>query len=570
VKLAFTSFVGMNADISPPLLPEQFSIEATNVFTDKGSLDTWKGLNQVGVSPVWNSKTGILKNLFLLNNSRWLAWGEENVDVAPMQKESNADWEVAFTGTDKPRYTDKNLAVSGGGTNYPEVSYYLGIPAPDDNHTLVATKATKASPANSVRASWQIAGTVSDATGNRVARTYVYTYVTEEGREGPPSAPSNIVYTNDDEYVVLTKINGGSLSAPTGAYNITKARIYVAGTGGTFNYLTEVTLPQTSVSITSNAFGTPIETTLYDPPPDDLRGLVAMANGMLAGYVGNNLYLSEPYQSHAWPVDYMKPMDFPIVGLAAIGNMLFISTEGHPVVAIGNSPAYMSFNKLGAIQSNISGRSMVDMGSGAMYASRDGIVFLTNGTAAMISKGIISERVYQMLNPASIHAYFYRDKYFAFYDSGSTGTLVASTDERFPAKGGFILDPKRSTISFTDVWCDAAFSDKVSGKLYLVRNESGANNLYEWNEGSTNLTQAWMTKPYISYPASFAAARVWCERYPVTFELYIDETLNFTKVVSSDEPFRLPAKRGRKFSARISGDSYVNGVFMASSMSEFS
>lgn len=564
MKIAFTNFVGMNPDISDKLLPENFAVEATNCFTDQGALSTWKGLKQVGISPAWNTRSGTINSLFLLNNTRWLAWSNPTqVHVAPIQREANTDWEVAFTGTDKPRYTDKNLAVSGGGTAYPEVSYPLGIPAP--TFALVASSSAKASPANSLRASWQIAGTVSDAVGNRIARSYVFTYVNDRGREGPPSPVSNIVYTNDDEQVVLT----AALSVPQA--DINKARIYVSGTGGTFNFLKEITLPQTSVTITDNSFGSAIQSTLYDPPPDGLVGLVAMANGILAGYVGNNLYFSEPYQSHAWPADYIRVMDFPITGLAAIGNMLFVSTEGNPVIVVGNSPAYMTDNKLGAIQSNVSSRSMVTMGDGAMYASRDGIVKLTNGAAVMVSDGIISERVYQLINPASIHAYFYRDKYVAFYDSGLSGTIATDTGEFFPAKGGFILDPERKTVTFTDVTCDAAFSDKVTGKLYLVKNDAGTNKLYEWNEGATNLTQAWRSKPIPTPPTNFGAARVWADRYPVTFQLYADGVLRHTETVDSEDPFRLPGGfRARKWAVRLSGDSYVNGVFLANSLEELS
>jgi hypothetical protein len=249
--------------------------------------------------------------------------------------------------------------------------------------------------------------------------------------------------------------------------------------------------------------------------------------------------------------------------------MLFISTRGYPIVAIGNTPAFMTFNKLQAIQANVSTRSMVDMGVGAMYASADGIVLLTNGKAAMVSDGIMSERVYQMLNPSSIHAYFYRDKYIGFYDSGSTGTLIASTDEIFPAKGAFILDYKRKSVTFTDQTCDTAYSDKVSGKLYMVKNVSGVNNLYEWNEGTTNLSMAWRTRPATTPPVTFTTAMVVAERYPVTFELYVDESLKFTKTVNNRSAFRLPSGyRGRKWQSRISGDSYVYGVFIASSIEE--
>jgi hypothetical protein len=171
--------------------------------------------------------------------------------------------------------------------------------------------------------------------------------------------------------------------------------------------------------------------------------------------------------------------------------------------------------------------------------------------------------------PSSIHAYFYRDKYIGFYDSGLTGTIVLDSGETLPAKGGFILDTKRKTVSYTDVYCDAAFSDKLGGKLYLSILSAGTNKLYEWNEGSTNLTQAWKTKPVQTEPINLAIARVLAKRYPFTLQLYADDILKHTQTVTSQEPFRLPGGyRARKWAARITGDTYVNGIFLATSVQE--
>lgn len=606
--IAITNFVGLNPDIAPELLPNSFAVEATNVFVDQGCLNALKEPKRVGVNPVWNTKTGTIQSLFLLDNERWLAW-DEVVSVAMMQKESNADWEVIFTGLDKPRYTNKSLATAGGGKSYPEVTYPVGIPAP--SHALVATKTNKTSPAGSVRASWKIAGTVADSVGDRIARSYIWTYVNDQGREGPPSAVSNIVYTNDDETVTLT----ATMSVPQA--DINKARIYTSATGGTFNYLKEVTLPQTSITITDNTFGSPIETTTWDGPPDGLTGLVSMANGMLAGYVGNTLYFSEPYQSHAWPYDYSKPMDYEIRGLAAVGNMLFISTAGYPLIGIGNHPSYITYTKLGSIQANQSDRSIVDMGDGAIYAAADGLVKLTNGNAEMISDGIISERIYHALNPSSIHGYFYRDKYIGFYDSGLDGIILsepgqekigyyktnsatsidayfydnnerpffynavsytslglpeivaAESGEFFPIKGAFILDTKRKMVTFTTATCTAAFSDKVSGKLYMVNPDEYGNNLYEFNEGYDNLAFAWRSKPTVTTLKTFTFCKVRAKRYPVTFELYVDDVLKTTVTVLNKNIFRLPGGyKGNTWAARISGVNQIDGIFMAESMEE--
>jgi hypothetical protein len=68
---------------------------------------------------------------------------------------------------------------------------------------------------------------------------------------------------------------------------------------------------------------------------------------------------------------------------------------------------------------------------------------------------------------------------------------------------------------------------------------------------------------------SMSAIRVWAERFPLTLELYGDDSLIFTKTVTSEEIFRVSCPdKHRKWSARIIGDSYVNGIFIASTVEE--
>jgi hypothetical protein len=558
-KIVFGTFMGASSSISPELLPQGYATEATNVFTDSGSLNVWRELNEVG-GP-WNGKTGTLTSLFLMDNSRWLAWTGAQVNVALVQKQSNLDWEVIFTGTDKPRYTNRLLAVSGGGHDYPEVSYPIGIPVP--TAALIATVSPKAISANSAKVSYMIAGTVGDAKGDRVARTYIYTFVNDAGREGAPSTESNTAYSNNDEQVTLTRIP----AVPQA--DIHKIRVYVAASGGTFNYLKEITIPTGSNVITDNKFGAAITTTLYTPPPNGMIGITAMANGMLAGYKGNDLYFSEQYQSHAWPEDYITPMDYPIKGIVAHGNMLYISTEGYPVIATGNSPSYMSFTKLGEAQACISTRSMVGATSGALYAAADGIVLIGAGSATMITEEVMSKRVFRSLNPSSIHGYYYRGKYVGFYDSGTHTTLTSETGESYPGKGAFILEHGRKVVTFTDEWCDIAYSDTVSGRLYMVRNISSINHLYTFDEGSGNLPFAWTTQPIVTPETHFAVGKIRAKRYPLTFQLYADNVLKYTKTVTSSAAFRLPGGyRAVKWAVRLSGDSIVDSITLAESMLE--
>ena len=76
-------------------------------------------------------------------------------------------------------------------------------------------------------------------------------------------------------------------------------------------------------------------------------------------------------------------------------------------------------------------------------------------------------------------------------------------------------------------------------------------------------------KDTIYSPTWFAAAQVNAESYnDLTFELYREEVMVHSKVVTDNVPFRLPTKRDRKYSYNLKGADEVRGVFLASTMSE--
>ena len=574
--LAFTQFVGMNSDVSAEQLPSSFAVEATDTYTEQGELKSWK--QPLTVSGTWNNKTGRLNTLYYLNNEIFLAW-REFVDVVPVQKKSNLDSEILFTGTDKPRFTNRSLARQGGGNSYPTVSYGLGVPTPK-----TAPNASRYEPTTidgGLVMSRVIPGTVGDNVGDRIARTFVYTFISKTGREGAPSPASEIVYANDSEEIILT-----GFEAPPNA-DVNGIKLYMASGGETFNYLSAHSLPLSSLTLTKFSIGSAISTTLYSAPPDGMIGVVTLANGITAGFMGNNVYLSEPYQTHAYPEDYILVMPYSIIGLAAKGNYLYIMTEGGVHFALVTNPSTATTQLMGGVQPPLNRRSIVDMGAtGIMYSSIDGVVLLNQGQSLMISDGIISEEMFRSLQPVGMHAYFYRDKYICFYDAnqnvydgvynnvyvGDNGVLEAIqliTGERFPSKGAFVLDAKRKTVSFLNLTATTGYSDRANGMLYLVQNNGNSNTLVKFNEGSSSMTGVWRCRPTITAPVSFSTARVFSRSYPVTFELYADGNLKHTQTVTDNKPFRLPNNyRARSWSPRITGANGAVQIFVAQSLAE--
>ena len=73
-------------------------------------------------------------------------------------------------------------------------------------------------------------------------------------------------------------------------------------------------------------------------PPSDLKGLVAMPNGIMAGFSGNNICFSEPFFPHAWPIRYRLATNFSIVSMGRYGQTLIVTTKGFPYAVVGARP----------------------------------------------------------------------------------------------------------------------------------------------------------------------------------------------------------------------------------------
>src|SRR5205823_191848 len=88
-----------------------------------------------------------------------------------------------------------------------------------------------------------------------------------------------------------------TVTVPTGAptpgdYGITHKRLYRAETG-TYKYVAEVAVASTTAAdnVATPSLGDAITTTLYLPPPDGMVGLIALPNGLTAGFKDNVVYI---------------------------------------------------------------------------------------------------------------------------------------------------------------------------------------------------------------------------------------------------------------------------------------
>lgn len=266
------------------------------------------------------------------------------------------------------------------------------------------------------------------------ARAYVYTYVTEYDEEGPPSPPTLVTGWSNALWTV------GLFTPPPDQLGVTRniktTRLYrtVSSTGGQTTYFHvadfDVATPTYIDTITDDVVvnNFQLSSQLYFPPPENLQGIISMPNGITVGFVGNEIWFSEPYLPHAWPPSYVLTTEFPIVGIGVSGTSVVAATSANAYVASGASPGAMSLIKVSDPDPCISRGSVIGNSTGVFYASPNGLILISpSGSATNLTEGWITRERWQGLTPQkNLRAIFLVSSYFAFGLTGDDGdTSVA-------------------------------------------------------------------------------------------------------------------------------------------------
>ena len=541
--ISLTKFSGVAPRLSPNKLPPELAQTANNVRLLAGTLDAWtapltvvSGLTAGATSTIYRFGQDLTSD-----TQYWFHWTVD-VDIVKGAIANDQTERTYFTHpTLGPRMTYNTLALTGGSGDYPWGSYPLGVPAP-------------------VAAPVAAVGTQGDTDTLAETRVYVYTFVTSLGEEGPPSPPSNALTIHPDGGVAsLTSL---AAAAPAGYSGyITAKRIYrtLSGSLSTeYQFVDEIPINQStySDSIPGEDLDEVIPSVQWFPPPSTAFGITQMANGITVVFDKYDIYPSEAYIPSAYPPGYSLAVDYPIVGGAAVGTTAFVLTTGYPYLLTGSDPSAMSLVKLESPQSCVSKRSIAAADGGVMYASPDGLIYITGtGQVSNVTAAFFTRREWQALVPSSIHGYYHEGRYHGFYNNGAT-------------QRGFIFDPSQGTAAFTfvDTYATAGFTDTVQDALYL----KVGTNIVKWAADNDKLSYTWRSAIFeMASPENKACAQVVAKSYPATFKLYADGVLKHTRTVANADPFWLPSGyRARYYEVELSGSAEILSVHVADSMEE--
>jgi hypothetical protein len=469
----------------------------------------------------------------------WLSWTTD-VNVVPSPIFDTGQNPIYYTGSGTPKKTNSTLAETGTAP-FPGDYYEMGVPAPTSAPSVSA----------------------AGGSGTAESRVYLFTYISLFGtieEESAPSPASSVVSVLPGGTVT---VSGLGTAAPAGDYNITTKRIYraVSGTSTTiYLKVADVAIGTASYSDTKTAtqLGGALESSNYNPPPSDLQGLASMANGILVGFRGNEIYFSEPYVPHAWPAEYSLTVEYPIVGIGCYGESVVVATQGSPFVISGSTPRSMSQAKIPLFEPCISKRSIVSDDTGVMYASPNGVVKIAQGFAGVSTNSLFTRDEWQRKKPATMLGAVLDGAYYLFWED------VSLAIERC-----LILDRNEvaSALTETTVHTKAVFVDPTSAQLYFSVN----NKVNEW-EGNPNsfIPYEWMSKLFLfPRPLNFSALQIEADFEDVALaEALIAE--NAQIIAANQALFASGVDLMGAVNSHVVNGMYVNGSLMAETLRDVS
>lgn len=533
--IRISGFKGLAPAISPTKLAEGAAQNCLNARVEGSSLVPERQATEVEDLP---TGTDSIYKWRVASNEIWLysTEGESFVESPVIADVHNR---IYIGGGDFPRYSAYAVATSGWQAGQPIVSnpqvptttYRLGVPAPSEAPSV------------------QKIGTPDEATVDVIYTTsYVFTYVTQYGEEGPPSAPTSLIEWQEGH---TKRVNFPT--NPTGNYAFgagSLKRIYRTATGSSsteFLFVGECPIAQDEFNDTlmdselgevmpSTNWYRPLDDDLEYAPDGPLKKLVLMPGGFLAGFAGKNVAFSEAYLPHAWNPANTLTTESEIVTIVSTTFGLVVLTKTRPYVAVGTTPDVMSLALLDINQACLSAKSAVELDGEVIYASPDGLVSIRGNQTQLITDGLITRRQWQAYNPSTMIATSFEGRYYAFYNDG-TNTRALIYDRQSPDAPLMELELYAKTF-FEDAEDDALYMN-VDDKLVTF----GTGNTYE---------MTWKSKKYfLPVDMTLAWGRVIADGR-VQFRIYMDGVKVFDRRVEDEVEFRLPPKtRGRELEVEI-------------------
>ena len=315
------------------------------------------------------------------------------------------------------------------------------------------------------------------------ARTYVYTWVSAYGEESPPAPPTLLNGWANGTWTIGLFNPPANYLGNSGIANVAFLRLYrtVTAQGGstTYYFVADISVGSTDPDAIAAVIADPLvngigclppaanyvdtqpdnvialniqlPSTNYFPPPPNMQGIIAMPNGMYAGWVSNQVWFSAPYLPHAWPPGYVYTVEYPIVGMGLSQGSLVACTSVTPWVLTGVNPASMSVLQCMDPNPCLSAGSIISIDAGVFYQSPNGLIQVTPpSTSANVTQQWVTLEKWAQLTPQEyVRAIPLAGLYFAF--GTQSPPYISPTDDSV-AQQGFNIDLSPLDSTSFSIW----------------------------------------------------------------------------------------------------------------------
>jgi hypothetical protein len=564
------AFGGMIPVMDDRLLPGSNAADAQNVWLYSGALQGIRAPRDIHTFSDPNTryayripKTSDTRDF---TNSYWLEFTTTDTSVVKSPVAESSDPAYYFAnGNAAPGYNTLSRIAAGN------PNLVLGIPQPSVAPTLVHS------------------GGVSTTNDTR---SYVYTWVSQFGEEGPPSDPSIVTTGKIDDTWAVT------LTAPSGADTtgrvLTKTRIYrtVTNDQGTATYFFVAELAIATLTYNDNATidavaaNEELASTDWIGPPSDLEGMAAMPNGVIAGWKANEIWFCEPYRPHAWPAKYQIATEFPIIAMMASGQTLVVGTQGVPYLVSGTSPDTMTLQRVSAVEPCVSRGSMAATPLGVLYASQNGLISVTAGGVQNLTRNLISKDKWaSLLDLKQLRAAILNEAYMVYcgvteqaFEVTAFETTAFQQADGDGTRKGALIEGQEQRVGFARLEADGivynVIQDQWSGEAFLIR--SGKVQMVDLTYDVLG-EYSWTSKIFsFPHPMNLGAAKVTWDLPDgvtgptATIYIYADGVLRQTKTLpASDQVFRLKSGfLSDNYQIRVEGTLVIKQIQLASTIEE--
>jgi len=561
MALRFQGFAGIAPRIDRRFLRDNQAQEAANCRVTSGALDALRTLG-LRHDPEVDGLRSIFRMQSSTGQERWLAWGRDvDVQPSPVagdvlqrvywtgdNEPRTSHFDAIFTGGGpypggvgslqyvlgaSPPSAAPTLGHSGGSASNITVSVVYTFvtargeesqPSPPATYTFPSDATSlnvsgmDAAPGNTYAISalsWSgglLTVTVGSTRGLRAFETLIFSDLAPAALNSRHMVAAVLNATTftiamDNPGTITDAVGTATREAPhnygSGAFKRIYATVTSASGEAEFRlWADNVAIASATHSAAYSAAAIAAATILpsadWAMPRPRMRGLFSMPNGIMVGFVDNDICFSEPFLPHAWPVKYQQSVPHKIVAIGGFGTTLVIGTQGLPYTINGVDPVTMGggANRIEQPWPCLSKRGMTSADWGVLYPTTLGMALIGPAGAEIATRSLFTEEEWRPMNPASFSAATIDSLYAAAYTmvDGVTKQVMLLNKAEF------------SDLLVANFSVDGLWTDATSGILYAVQNDM----IYRWDDPNSpkSIYDWWSKDVLLAPPMNFGACKI--------------------------------------------------------------